>query len=107
MRILLNACLPQSLRLELPGHDVATAAFMKWDTLSNGRLLAELEAAGFACLLTADSNLSYQHAVAKTKIAVFVLRAATNRRVDLLPLIPRLLPLLEQAVTGTVVELIA
>lgn len=104
MRILIDACLPQSLRLELPGHDVATAAFMKWDAFSNGRLLAAMEAAGFDCLLTADSNLSYQQTVAKTKIAVFVFRAATNRRVDLLPLIPTLLPLLKQAVPGTVME---
>lgn len=107
MRILLDACLPQSLRLEISGHYVATAAFMNWDSLSNGKLLAAMEAGGFECLITADSNLSYQQTVAKTKIAVFVLRAATNRRADLLPLIPRLLPLLERAVPGAVVELTA
>lgn len=106
MRVLLDACLPQSLRHELPGHDVFTAAFMGWSHLLNGDLFKVMNADGFEVLVTADTNLPHQQSLRQFGIAVFVLRSATNRRVDRLPLMTKLLQLLQFAAKGTVVEVL-
>jgi len=39
MRLLLDENLPHQLRLELPGHDVFTAAYMGLGGVENGELL--------------------------------------------------------------------
>lgn len=47
MKLLLDENLPHQIRLELPGHDVFTAAYMKWGGIENGELLRLAAAAGF------------------------------------------------------------
>jgi hypothetical protein len=39
VKVLLDENLPHQMRLELPGHAVFTAAFMKWSGIENGELL--------------------------------------------------------------------
>ena len=39
MKLLLDENLPHALRLELPGHDCYTVAFMGWSGVENGALL--------------------------------------------------------------------
>ncbi|MBL9083767.1 MAG: hypothetical protein JNK76_18260 [Planctomycetales bacterium] len=102
MRLLLDACLPQRLRHEIPGHDVATAQYMGWGNLTNGELLAAMKANGFEGLITADSNLPHQQSIVDAAITIFVLRAATNRLVDLRPLLPELLRQISFARPGVV-----
>lgn len=77
MRLLLDENLSAKLARLLPDHDVATVAALGWQGLTNGRLLAAAEAAGFALMLTADGNMAYQQSLAGRTIGVIVL--PTNR----------------------------
>jgi hypothetical protein len=61
----------------LAGHEVRTSAEMGWAAISNGDLLTQAEASGFAVLVTADRNMRHQQNLAGRKIALVVL--PTNR----------------------------
>ena len=54
MRILLDECVDQRLRLAFTGHDCQTAGYAKLSGLKNGALLPAAEAAGFEVLVTTD-----------------------------------------------------
>ena len=75
MRVLLDECLPQKLRHHLDNHDVATAGYMGWSGVKNGKLLAAAEASGFEVLLTGDKGLGDQNNLAGRPIAVVALSA--------------------------------
>lgn len=97
MRVLLDECLPRQLAPLLTGHQISTVAEQGWTGLANGQLLSTAAAAGFEAFLTADQNLRYQQnltASTVSTLAVIVLRAKTNRLVDLLPLVPETLDVL-------------
>lgn len=99
MRILLDECVDWRLSRDVIGHDVKTARQMGWATIKNGELLA-LAAQQFDVFVTVDRNLSFQQNLASFPIAVFVLRARTNRLADLRPLIPTLLAALPTSQPG-------
>jgi len=40
MKLLLDECVVQDFRHEIVGHDVRTVAYMRWDAIKNGELLA-------------------------------------------------------------------
>ena len=82
MRVLLDA---RQLARHLVGHDVRTVQQEAWAGLKNGVLLSEAEAAGFSVFVTGDQNLEYQQNLAKRKLGVVVLGAASNTLEDLLP----------------------
>ena len=73
MRVLFDHNTPWGVARHLVGHDVATAKERGWERLTNGALLAVTEEAGFAVLLTADKNMSYQQNLSGRKIALVVL----------------------------------
>ena len=50
---------------------------MGWSELENGELLGAAESAGFAVMVTADKNLSYQQNLEGRELALVVL--GTNR----------------------------
>ncbi|WP_353198564.1 DUF5615 family PIN-like protein [Sandarakinorhabdus sp.] len=77
MRLLLDENLSPKLAKFLPGHDVSSVAAMGWQGLTNGRLLAAAEAAGFDRMLTADTNMAYQQSMAGRTLGIIVL--PTNR----------------------------
>ncbi len=52
----------------------------------NGRLLTEAERLGFDVLVTIDQGFQYQQNLSARKIALILLRAKSNRLIDLLPL---------------------
>lgn len=52
MKLLLGENLPHQLRLELPGHDCFTVAFMGWRGVENGELLRRAASDGFEAFLT-------------------------------------------------------
>lgn len=85
MRVLLDECVPQRLRVELAPHDVKTVVEMGWSGVKNGRLL-QLSASEFDCFLTVDRNLQFQQHVTSLPIAVVAVRAVDNRFQTLLPL---------------------
>ena len=84
MRILLDECVPQPLRRELPDHEVRTVVEMGWAGKRNGELLQLLTAEHFAVFLTTDQNLRYQQNFRDLQVAVLVLIAPTNRLDDLI-----------------------
>ena len=83
MRILFDHGTPSGIRGALSAHDVTEAVDRGWDTISNGALLKEAEAAGFDVLLTTDKGIRYQQNLTGRKIAVVVLGNSTWRMVRL------------------------
>jgi hypothetical protein len=57
----------------LPGFEVQSAFAMGWDTLSNGRLIAAAEEAGFDGMITGDQRIIYQQNLSGRKLALIVL----------------------------------
>ena len=66
-----------------------------WAGKRNGELL-RLASGEFDAFLTADQNLEHQQDLSLLPISVVVLAAASNRLADLLPLIPKLLLVLDR-----------
>jgi hypothetical protein len=78
VRLLLDENLPHQMRLELPGHDVFTTAYMGWAGVENGELLRLAAAEGFDALVTNDRGLEYQQNLDELPLAVVVVLMATN-----------------------------
>lgn len=74
---------------------------MGWATIKNGELLTLAEDQ-FDVFLTVDRNLSFQQNLPRFNLAVMVLRAQSNRLLDLRPLVSKLLKLLPKAKRGEV-----
>jgi len=104
VRVLLDGCVPSRLAGELQDHEVNTAPKMGWADLDDGPLLDAM-AERFDVLVTVDKSLSKQQRIDNRPLAVVVLRAKTNRLVDLLPLAPKLRAVLENARPGQVYEI--
>jgi len=102
--VLLDGCVPCRLAGELPGHEVRTAPEVGWANLDDGPLLNAM-AQRFDVLVTVDKSLPKQQRISDRPLAVVVLRAKTNRLVDLLPLGPKLRSVLENAQAGQVYEI--
>ena len=73
MRVLLDENIPAGLRKLLPGHEATLPIQAGLVGVSNGELLSAAETLGFAVLLTADRNLSYQQNLAGRAIAIVAL----------------------------------
>ena len=99
MRVLLDECMPLSLRRDLVGHEVSTVNQLGWAGLKNGLLLANANGR-FDVILTVDRKLPMQQELSKFAIAVVVLRCATNDVNDLRKLVPALLAALPRARKG-------
>lgn len=95
MKILLDENLPHDLRHFLPGHEVATVAYLAWTGLRNGELMARAAAEAFDALLTMDSGIAYQQNLDTLPLSVVAIRAVTNKLDDLRPLAPAILRALE------------
>ena len=104
MRLLLDECVDERLRLLFPGHECQTARFAKMAGLKNGRLLDAAEAAGFDTLITVDQNIPHQQNLIGRRISVMILCAPTNRLRDLERLIPAALSVLESVGLSEVVR---
>jgi predicted nuclease of predicted toxin-antitoxin system len=101
VRILLDECIDWRLSGALAGYEVTTVQDAGWAGIQNGELLA-MASQRFDAFVTVDRNLSFQQNVPGLRIAIVVLRAKTNRLVDLLPVVPNLLVQLASAKAGTV-----
>jgi predicted nuclease of predicted toxin-antitoxin system len=88
MRLLIDECIDERLRLLFPGHEVETARYADLAGLKNGRLLEAAEEAGFDVPITADQNIPDQQNLSGRKIAVVILCGPTNRLRDLALLVP-------------------
>jgi predicted nuclease of predicted toxin-antitoxin system len=104
MRILFDHCVPKRLRQSF-SHSVRTTREMGWEHLSNGKLLAT--AAGeFDVFLTVDRNLKHQQNLGALPIAVIVMIGKSNRRVDLLPLVPKVEEMLRTLLGRQLIEVV-
>lgn len=73
MRVLFDHNTPAPLRYALTGCAVETMAERGWQELSNGKLLAAAEQAGFDVFFTADKGCVYQQNVTERALGVVVL----------------------------------
>jgi predicted nuclease of predicted toxin-antitoxin system len=88
MRILLDECVDQRLRRELPEHRCETARFAGFAGLKNGILLSAAEAAGFEVMITTDQEIPFQQNLNDRKLAMLILCADSNRLASLRQLLP-------------------
>ena len=95
MRVLLDHCVPRSLRLLLVGQEVKTARQMGWSTLRNGDLL-RTAAPEFGAFLSVDQGIDRDYGSGPLPMPVLLLIAHTNRRAELQPLVPAVLLLLQR-----------
>lgn len=91
MKLLLDENLPHQLRLELPGHEVFIAAYMKWSGIENGELLRLAATSGFDAVVTNDRGLEYERNLDALPVAVVVLLAKANTIEAIRPLCGKLL----------------
>ena len=101
MRLLIDECVDERLRLLFPGHECQTARFANLAGLKNGRLLEAAEAAGFDVLITVDQNIPDQQNLSQRKIGMVILCGRTNRFKDLQFLVPAAISALDSIKAGT------
>lgn len=107
MRLLLDECVDQRLRLLLAGHDCRSAAFAGLSGLKNGALLDAAEAAGFEVIITTDPEIPFQQNLRHRGIAILILCAPTNRLADLKGLVPSAIAALNDIAPGSVIRISA
>ena len=83
MRLLIDECVDERLRLLFRGHECQTARFANLSGLKNGQLLDAAEAAGFDVVITVDQNIPDQQNLAGRRISLVILCGPTNRLCDL------------------------
>ena len=70
MRLLLDECIDERLRLLFPSHDCQTARFAGLAGLKNGRLLEAAEAGGFDVLITVSRRTRSVRCSAQLLLAI-------------------------------------
>lgn len=87
MRVLLDENLPADLAPLIAGGSATTVRAEGWSGISNGELLRRISGR-FDALLTMDRNLQHQQNVKQLSFGIVLIRARSNRMVDLVPLLP-------------------
>jgi hypothetical protein len=88
----------------LQGHQVDTVAGRGWAGLKNGPLLQRMRE-GYDVLATMDRNLEFQQNIAALPFGVLLVRAASNRMADLVPLVPSMIEALPTIQRGQIVRI--
>jgi predicted nuclease of predicted toxin-antitoxin system len=99
VNILLDECVPARFARSLVGHSVTTVQKRGWAGIKNGELLALAEKE-FDTFITVDRKLASQQDLTKFRIAVFLIRARTNRLEDIRALAGEVLEKLSRAAVG-------
>ena len=105
MRLLLDECVDQRLRLLFTGHEVQTAAYAGFAGVKNGALLEAAETAGFQVIVTTDQEIPFQQNLEQRRIAILILCAPTNRLADLKGLVPAAIAALDKITAGAVIRI--
>ena len=90
VRVLLDENLPRALAAELTGHEVSTVQAAGWSGTTNGELLRRAQGS-FDVLLSMDRGLQHQQDLNPLRLRIVVIRAPSNRRVHLKPLVGSIL----------------
>ena len=104
MRVLLDECVPQRFKSELPGLNAATVFEMGWSGKTNGALLL-LAQEKFDAFITVDQNLQYQQNLKKFKIGIISLQIPNNRYESFLPLASRIKNAAARIQPGQIIKL--
>jgi hypothetical protein len=94
VRVLLDENLPIDLVHEISRHEVDTVLALGWGGFKNGELLRRCHDR-FDVLVTMDRNLEFQQPISRQRFGVILIRARSNRLIDLRPLLPQLQATLE------------
>jgi hypothetical protein len=98
VKIALDESVPDQVRRAFSGHEVYLVKKIGWGGISNGKLLAAVETAGFDCLVIADKNLRYQQDLKGRRLAIIELW--TNHRPTLENHLPRIAAAIEGILPG-------
>jgi len=85
MKVLLDECIPRKFKGCFAGQECSTVPEAGLAGKKNGELLALAEDQGFEVFLTLDKGIQYQQNLAERSIAIVIVRARSNRMIDLLP----------------------
>ena len=99
MRVLLDEQLPVELAAALRGHSVDTVVHRGWAGITNGELLRRM-GTEYDALVTMDRGIEFQQDLATVSVGILLVRAPSNRIVDLLPLVPAILETLPALKAG-------
>jgi hypothetical protein len=102
VKVLLDECIPRKLKYSLPDHECETVPEAGLAGRKNGSLPDLAELAGFKIFVTMDKGLEYEQNLAGRNISILILRARSNRLVDLLPLVSDLLGAMNLARKGEI-----
>ncbi len=83
MKILLDECVPRKIKNGLLGHECWTVPEAGFAGKKNGELLTLVENSGSDAFVTMDKGIEYQQKLLGRTIAVIILRANSNRLIDL------------------------
>jgi hypothetical protein len=101
VRVLLDEHLPLDLASVLHGHQVDTVVSRAWAGVKNGDLLQRMRGE-YEALVTMDRSLEFQQNLAALPFGILLVGAASNRMVDLLPLVPTILEALPSIRPGEI-----
>ena len=98
MKILLDENIDVRFKTLFPAGscEVYTVRDMQWTGIKNGALLKLLEKHQFDCLVIVDKNLPYQQNIANLPCAIIVLYVFRNTLKYITPLVPKVLPCLQE-----------
>ena len=105
MKLLLDECLPRKMKFLFlrSGHHCETVREAGFGGKENGELLSLAEGK-FDVLITVDKSLKHQQNISDRKIAILVIRAASNDIDDIRPHFPKMLVVLQSVMPGQIVE---
>jgi hypothetical protein len=102
VKVLFDQGTPVPLRSHLPLHEVTTVYELAWDTLRNGDLIAQAEAAGFEALVTTDQSLKYQQNLSERQLAFVVLLSTSWPKIK--ARVSEVAAAVDQATPGSYIE---
>ena len=105
MRILIEECVPKQIRNSIVAHNVRTVTEMGWSGSNDQQLLSLMQSNQFDLVITVDQNIQYQQNFQTFTLSIIVLVAATNRRDDLLPLMPSVMNAMPLIVPGIILSI--
>ncbi len=105
MKLLLDECVPRRTKLLFSGsgHTCETVREAGFGGKENGELLSLAEGK-FDVLITVDKNLKHQQNITNRRIAILVIRAASNDIDDIRPHLPEMLAVLQTLRLGQIAE---
>ncbi len=80
MKVLLDGCVPERLRLHIPEHEVRSTRYAGFSGRKNGKLLRMVCKAGYEVLVTVDQELPFQQSSSVQGMADGISRALETVR---------------------------